>query len=168
MAIASSLVTEPSMQRTWDDVPPLVRSLGWWVTVVQLVGYTTSLIYVWHTTRMLPPEIATHYRGTDPAAEQGAMQFAKSFAEMLTITHTHLLSMAVIFLVTGLGTALCSWPSERWRRGPPARPPPAQPRAPRPGGGGTRVGWGSCHPPRSGLLPRPPMCRSWWSDSTWT
>ena len=116
MAIASSLVTEPSMQRTWDDVPPLVRSLGWWVTVVQLVGYTTSLIYVWHTTRMLPPEIATHYRGTDPAAEQGAMQFAKSFAEMLTITHTHLLSMAVIFLVSGLGTALCSWPSERWRR----------------------------------------------------
>ena len=35
---------------------------------------------------------------------------------MLTITHTHLLSMAVIFVLTGVGVALCEWPSERWRR----------------------------------------------------
>jgi len=44
------------------------------------------------------------------------MQFPKSFAEMLTITHTHLLSMAVIFLLTGVGIALGERPSERWRR----------------------------------------------------
>ena len=35
---------------------------------------------------------------------------------MLTITHTHLLSMAVIFVLTGLGIALCARPSERWKR----------------------------------------------------
>jgi len=44
------------------------------------------------------------------------MQFPKSFAEMLTITHTHLLSMAVIFVLTGLGVALCERVSERWKR----------------------------------------------------
>jgi hypothetical protein len=44
------------------------------------------------------------------------MQFPKSFAEMLTITHTHLLSMAVIFVLSGLGLALCTRPTERWRR----------------------------------------------------
>jgi uncharacterized membrane protein YhaH (DUF805 family) len=35
---------------------------------------------------------------------------------MLTITHTHLLSMAVIFVISGLALALCARPSERWRR----------------------------------------------------
>jgi hypothetical protein len=44
------------------------------------------------------------------------MQFPKSFAEMLTITHTHLLSMAVIFVLTGIGVALCERLFLRWRR----------------------------------------------------
>jgi membrane protein YdbS with pleckstrin-like domain len=35
---------------------------------------------------------------------------------MLTITHTHLLSMAVIFVVTGLGVALCARVSDRWKQ----------------------------------------------------
>ena len=104
------------MSVTWRSVPAAVRTLARWVTVVQLVGYTTSLVFVWHTTRLVPPGVATRYRGADPPATQGAMQFPKSFAEMLTITHTHLLSMAVIFLLTGLGLALCERPSERWKR----------------------------------------------------
>jgi len=44
------------------------------------------------------------------------MQFPKSLPEMLTITHTHILSMAVIFALSGIGVALCTWPPERWRR----------------------------------------------------
>src|SRR2546422_9151330 len=44
------------------------------------------------------------------------MQFPKSFAEMLTITHTHLLSMAVIFVLTGIGVALCGSLPDRGRR----------------------------------------------------
>jgi hypothetical protein len=35
---------------------------------------------------------------------------------MLNITHTHLLSMAVIFIVSGLALALCERPTARWRR----------------------------------------------------
>jgi hypothetical protein len=101
---------------TWRDVPPAFRTLARWVVIVQLVGYTTSLVFVWRTTRLHPPGIEARYRGTDPEANAGAMQFPKSFAEMLTITHTHLLSMAVIFLLTGIGVALCSRPSERWKR----------------------------------------------------
>jgi hypothetical protein len=104
------------MSMTWSGVPAALRTLARWVAVVQLVGYTTSLVFVWHTTRLVPPGVATRYRGADPLATQGAMQFPKSFAEMLTITHTHLLSMAVIFLLTGLGLALCERPSERWKR----------------------------------------------------
>ena len=101
---------------TWRDVPRSLRTLGWWMTIVQLVGYTTSLVFVWHTTRMVPAGVAGRYRGLSPDASQETMQFPKSFAEMLTITHTHLLSMAVIFVLSGVGLALCTPPSERWRR----------------------------------------------------
>ena len=44
------------------------------------------------------------------------MQFPKTYQEMLTITHTHLLSMAAIFAFSGLALALCERPSPRWRR----------------------------------------------------
>ena len=108
------------MSATWHGMPQVVRSLARWVVIVQLVGYTTSLVFVWHTTRLVPPGIESRYRGADPEASQGAgggaMQFPKSFAEMLTITHTHLLSMAVIFLITGIGVALCERVGERWKR----------------------------------------------------
>jgi len=103
---------------SWRTIGEPWRTLARWVTIVQLVGYTTSLVFVWHTTRLVPHGVATRYRGApvDTLATDVAMQFPKSFAEMLTITHTHLLSMAVIFALTGIGIALCSRPSPRWRR----------------------------------------------------
>jgi hypothetical protein len=100
----------------WLTLPEPVRALGRWITVVQMVGYTTSLVYVWHTTRLIPSGVVDHYRGADPGRAGGAMQFPKSFGEMLTITHTHLLSMAVIFTLSGLGVTLCSSIGQRWKR----------------------------------------------------
>ena len=107
------------MSVTWRGLSPALRSLARWVVIVQLVGYTTSLLFVWHTTHLVPRGIESRYRGMDPEAGRaamGAMQFPKSFAEMLTITHTHLLSMAVIFMITGIGVALCERVGERWKR----------------------------------------------------
>jgi hypothetical protein len=105
---------------SWRTIGEPWRTLARWITIVQLVGYTTSLVFVWHTTRLVPHGVATRYRGeavdSAAAAAAGAMQFPKSFGEMLTITHTHLLSMAVIFVLTGIGVALCARPSLRWRR----------------------------------------------------
>jgi hypothetical protein len=102
---------------SWRSLSAAGRALARWVTIVQAVGYTTSLVYVWYTTRLTPPGIAVHYRGAaDSAAGDGAMQFPKSFAEMLTVTHTHLLGMAAIFVVTGIGITLCTGVSPRWKR----------------------------------------------------
>ena len=100
----------------WSSVPVPVRTVARWITIVQLVGYTTSLLFVRHTTGMTPAGVAARYRGSATESTEAAMQFPKSLAEMLTITHTHLLSMAVIFVISGLALALCSRPSERWRR----------------------------------------------------
>ena len=85
----------------WRDVPPPFRSVARWLTIVQVVGYTTALLFVLHTTHMAPSGISDRYRGSDSTAAEGAMQFPKSYAEMLTLTHTHILSMAVIFDVLG-------------------------------------------------------------------
>lgn len=101
---------------SWGSLPETFRALGRWITIVQLVGYTTSLVFIRHTTGMTLAGVATRYRGSDPDAAEGAMQFAKSFSEMLNVTHTHLFSMAAIFVFSGLSLALCARPSERWRR----------------------------------------------------
>lgn len=101
--------------RGWRHAPPPLRALARWLTIVQVVGYTTSLLFVHHTTGMTPGGVVTHYRGSDPAASDAAMQFAKPYAEMLTLTHTHLLSMAAIFAFSGFALALCARPAERWR-----------------------------------------------------
>jgi hypothetical protein len=101
---------------SWGSLPEPVRAVGRWITIVQLVGYTTSLLFVHHTTGMTAAGVAGRYRGADSAATDAAMQFPKSYAEMLTITHTHLFSMAAIFVFSGLALALCTRPGEWWRR----------------------------------------------------
>jgi hypothetical protein len=101
---------------SWSRVPEPIRALARWITVVQLVGYTTSLLFIHYTTGMTPEGVVARYRGSDPNAAEGAMQFPKSFAEMMTVTHTHLFGMAAIFVFSGLALALCARPSERWRR----------------------------------------------------
>src|SRR5207245_2500212 len=53
----SDAVAPPS----WRVVPAPLRTLARWITIVQLVGYTTSLVYVWHTTRLTPPGIEARY-----------------------------------------------------------------------------------------------------------
>lgn len=82
-------------------------------------GYAVALLFVRHTTGMTPAGAAIRYRGADSAdtlAAVGAMQFPKPPAEMLLSTHTHLLGMTVLFIVSGLCFALCPRPSGRWKR----------------------------------------------------
>ena len=82
------------------------------------MGYTTGLLFIHHTTGMTPPGVADQYRGSDSTAvSDAAMKFPKSYAEMLNITHTHLLSMAAIFIFSGLALALVrAARAERWRQ----------------------------------------------------
>lgn len=108
-------MSQAPQETSWSGLSRPLRALGRWLTIVQLVGYSTSLLFVWQTTRLHPAGIAERYRGADPAAAEGAMVFPKSFPEMLTLTHTHLFAMAAIFALSGLSLALCARPSSRWR-----------------------------------------------------
>lgn len=101
---------------SWRSLPPAYRTLGRWATLVQLVGYTTSLVYIWWTTGLAYRGVATRYRGDEALDPSAAMQFPKSLAEMLTITHTHLLAMGMVFTVTGASLALCERVPAQWKR----------------------------------------------------
>ena len=102
---------------TWAQVPAPIRTVARWATVVNAAGYGVALMFVRHTTAMTPAGIAARYRGLDPAAAPDApLQYPKPVAELLTSTHTHLLGMAALFVVSGLCFAICSWPTGRWKR----------------------------------------------------
>jgi len=93
-----------------------MRALGRALVIVQLVGYTIALLFVWHTTHLTPSGAEHRFRGADPEQSTAAMEFPKSAGEMLTTTHNHVLGMSTLFALTGLGLALCSWPGERMRK----------------------------------------------------
>lgn len=104
---------------TWARVPEPIRALARWATIVNAAGYVTALLLVRHTTRFSAAGAAARYRGTDPAAVTSVtatMQFPKPLAEMLLTTHTHLLGMAALFVISGLCFALCPRPTGRWKR----------------------------------------------------
>ena len=64
---------------SWRTLSPSLRALGLWVTIVQVVGYTTSLLFIHHTTGMTPPGVAEQYRGGDSTAvTSAAMKFPNS------------------------------------------------------------------------------------------
>lgn len=108
-------MTDSRQALSWAGLTLPLRALGRWLTIVQLVGYSTSLLFVWQTTRLHPAGIAERYRGADSVSAEGAMVFPKSFPEMLTLTHTHLFGMTAIFALSGLCLALCTRPASRWR-----------------------------------------------------
>ncbi len=69
--------------------------------VVLSIGFYTGLLFVNQTSTTTPSGIEENYLGNeeDEAAEE--MKFKKGQREMLTIIHTHILSMSLIFFLLG-------------------------------------------------------------------
>ncbi len=66
------------------------------------VGYFTGLAFVFHTETTTPVGLEENYNGNDDNLETMEMKFKKSPREMLTIIHTHVLSISLIFFTLGL------------------------------------------------------------------
>ncbi len=86
-------------------------------------GFTHGLFFVKHTTQLSTEGIAERYRGTeamgidpDTLPEGREIQYEKSEAEILNITHAHIITLSLLFLAVGLIFAMSSGlPS--WLRG---------------------------------------------------
>lgn len=69
--------------------------------VVLSVGYFTGLLFVNQTETTHPSGIEENYLGNEEDVEANVMKFKKGEREMLTIIHTHILSMSFIFFLLG-------------------------------------------------------------------
>lgn len=78
------------------------------------VGYFTGLSFVAQTNSTQPAGIVENYNGNENSEEVSVMKFKKGQREMLTIIHTHVLSIGFIFALLGLlvwGTQI----STKWK-----------------------------------------------------
>ncbi len=104
--------TTPSLEMlktvTLRALPRPLRRLLLAFLVIATVGYTLGAFFVDHTTGTRPAGIAERYRGSEsmnvdleklPADRE--IQYEKSPAEMLNITHTHILALGMLFLAVG-------------------------------------------------------------------
>ena len=69
--------------------------------VVLSIGFFTGIRFVSETDSTSAEGLVKHYNGNEQEEDVMVMKFKKSPQEMLTIVHTHILSMSMLFFLTG-------------------------------------------------------------------
>jgi hypothetical protein len=80
--------------------------------IVLSIGYITGLLFVNETDSTSPNGIEENYLGNENDEDAPLMKFQKSDREMLTILHSHILSMSFIFFFLGALVAITSLPKK--------------------------------------------------------
>lgn len=122
---------------TLRNLPPLFKKFAAWTLVVLGIGYAHGLLFIYHTTGLKPQGVIERYRGNQPMQQPGDtttqdagqlsgggdtggamqdMQFEKSFPEMLTIIHTHIVGMGELFFISGFIFLFCSSVPKGWKK----------------------------------------------------
>jgi len=70
--------------------------------IVLSIGFYTGLLFVNETSSVSSTGIEENYRGNENVEDAEVMKFKKSDKEMLSIVHSHILSMSLIFFLVGL------------------------------------------------------------------
>ncbi|WP_318311473.1 hypothetical protein [Flagellimonas crocea] len=85
-------------------LPTLPKELRVFISVfvtVLSIGYFTGLLFIQETESTTPVGIEENYLGNEEDEDAEVMKFKKGEREMLTIIHTHVLSMSFIFFLLG-------------------------------------------------------------------
>lgn len=69
--------------------------------IILSIGFFTGLLFVNQTSTTSPNGVEENYLGNEDDADAEVMKFKKGEREMLTIVHTHILSMSFIFFLLG-------------------------------------------------------------------
>ena len=80
--------------------------------IVLSVGYFTGLLFIRQTDSVRPDGIEENYLGNEEIKDVKVMKFEKGEREMLTILHTHVLSISFIFFLLGGLVAITSLPKK--------------------------------------------------------
>ncbi len=76
--------------------------------IVLSIGFYTGLLFVNETSSVSPTGIEENYIGNEDIEDAEVMKFKKSDKEMLSIVHSHILSMSLIFFLIGLILSITS------------------------------------------------------------
>ncbi|MBX2828697.1 MAG: hypothetical protein KTR22_11065 [Flavobacteriaceae bacterium] len=95
-------------------LPKYVKQFIAAFVIVLSIGYFTGLQFVRQTESDNPSGIEENYLGNEDIEEVTVMKFKKGEREMLTILHTHILSISFIFFLMGGLVALTSAP-KKWK-----------------------------------------------------
>lgn len=76
------------------------------------IGFYTGISFVRTTTHNTPQGIQERYLGNEEDEEAEVMLFKKPEAEIKTTIHTHILSLSVIFFITGLLVSMTNFPDK--------------------------------------------------------
>lgn len=91
-------------------LPSYVRHFLAAFVIVLSIGYFTGLQFVRQTESDHPAGIEENYLGNEAVEDPEVMKFKKGEREMLTILHTHILSISFIFFLLGALVAITSLP----------------------------------------------------------
>jgi len=83
------------------SLPKEIRLFVAVFVVILSVGYFTGLLFVQQTESTTPTGIEENYLGNEDDEGAEVMKFKKGEREMLTVIHTHVLSMSFIFFLLG-------------------------------------------------------------------
>ena len=89
-------------------IHPLPNSAKYFILFFTLslsFGYGMGYKFLVKNTGLSPSGIETNYNGNEEEEEAEEMKFKKSEREILTIIHTHVISMSLIFFA--LGSIIC-------------------------------------------------------------
>jgi hypothetical protein len=70
--------------------------------IVLSIGYFTGIVFVESTTNFSVNGIEETYLGNEQIEDAEIMKFKKSKRGIITLIHTHILSLSVIFFIVGL------------------------------------------------------------------
>lgn len=83
-------------------LPKPVKMFLFAFLVALSVGYFSGLNFVRQTESTTPQGVIENYNGNEDVPEAETMKFKKGKREMLTIIHTHILSISFIFFMLGI------------------------------------------------------------------
>ena len=78
--------------------------------IVLSIGFFSGLLFVGETSSVDPNGIEEQYLGNEDDENAEVMKFKKSDKEMLSIVHSHILSMSVIFFLLGILISITKLP----------------------------------------------------------
>ena len=84
------------------DLPKQLKLLTGLFLFSMLFGYGASFILVLDQTDLSPSGIEENYTGNEDDDEAETIKFKKSKFEMLTTIHSHVFTLSLIFLATGI------------------------------------------------------------------